>query len=172
MTKLEAGAVAPKTGLHEVGEIIDASVKRANKILAEHHVEVDLPAGNPQVKVDAVLLEQVLFNLLDNATKYAAAGTTIRIRGWREGETICLQILDEGPGIPPDDLERIFDKFYRVQKGDHVRAGTGLGLAISRGFVEIMQGTITAANRADRTGAVFTITLPMAAATETLETAA
>ena len=74
------------------------------------------------------------------------------------------QVLDEGDGIPPDDLEHIFDKFYRAQKGDQVRAGTGLGLAISRGFVEAMHGTITAANRTDRTGAVFTIRLPVPAA--------
>jgi two-component system sensor histidine kinase KdpD len=172
MTKLEAGAVAPKTGLHDIGENIDAALKRASKILARHRVEVDLPADNRLVNIDAVLFEQVLFNLLDNAAKYAPAGTTIRIRGWREGDFICLQVLDEGPGIPPDDLERIFDKFYRVQKGDHIRPGTGLGLAISRGFMEIMHGTITAANRADRTGAVFTITLPMATSAETLETAA
>ena len=70
-------------------------------------------------------------------------------------------MLDEGPGIPAGDLERIFDKFYRAQKGDQVRAGTGLGLAISRGFVEALQGTLVAANRADRSGAEFTITLPI-----------
>ena len=70
------------------------------------------------------------------------------------------------------DLEHIFDKFYRVQKTDHVRAGTGLGLAISRGFVEAMQGTITAANRADRKGAVFTITLPIPDQLQRLDTAA
>jgi two-component system sensor histidine kinase KdpD len=83
-----------------------------------------------------------------------------------------LLILDEGNGIPPADLEHIFDKFYRAQKGDQVRAGTGLGLAISRGFVEAMQGTITAANRTDRTGAVFTIRLPIPAVTAQLDTAA
>ena len=77
-----------------------------------------------------------------------------------------LQVLDEGDGIPPDDLERIFDKFYRAQKGDQVRAGTGLGLAISRGFVEAMHGTIVAANRTDRSGAVFTIRLPVPAAAD------
>jgi two-component system sensor histidine kinase KdpD len=172
MTKLEAGAVAPKTGPHDLGEIISATLKRASKILAEHCVEVDVATDIPLAMVDDVLLEQVLFNLLDNAAKYAASGTTICLRAWREGKDIYLQVLDEGPGIPADDLERIFDKFYRVQKGDHVRAGTGLGLAISRGFMEIMQGTITAANRTDRTGAVFTLKLPMAAATKPLETAA
>jgi two-component system sensor histidine kinase KdpD len=69
-------------------------------------------------------------------------------------------------------LEHIFDKFYRARKADHVRAGTGLGLAIARGFVEAMRGTIVAANRADRTGAIFTITLPVPAASEKLDTAA
>ena len=113
-----------------------------------------------------------LFNLLDNAAKYAPAGTTIRIQSWRDGDSVYLQILDEGDGIPPGDLEHIFDKFYRAQKGDQVRAGTGLGLAISRGFVEAMHGTITAANRTDRTGAVFTISLPVPARADSLDTAA
>ncbi len=72
-----------------------------------------------------------------------------------------LSVRDERGGIPPADVERIFDKFYRVQASDHKRAGTGLGLAISRGFVESMSGTLRAANRDDRQGAVFTITLPV-----------
>jgi len=90
-------------------------------------------------------------------------GSTIRIQSRRNQHAICLRIFDEGAGISPEDLERIFDKFYRAQKGDRVRAGTGLGLPISRGFVEAMGGTITAANRSDRSGAVFTITLPVPA---------
>jgi two-component system sensor histidine kinase KdpD len=87
-------------------------------------------------------------------------------------DSVCLQILDEGEGVPSTDLERIFDKFYRVQKRDQVLAGTGLGLGISRGFVEAMHGTITAANRTDRTGAVFTIRLPVPAEPKQLDTAA
>ncbi len=83
-----------------------------------------------------------------------------------------LQVADEGHGIPPGDLEQIFEKFYRVRKTDHVRAGTGLGLAISRGFIEAMQGTITAANRTDRSGAVFTIRLPVPAQQRQMDTAA
>jgi two-component system, OmpR family, sensor histidine kinase KdpD len=114
--------------------------------------------------------KQALFNLLDNATKYS--GTTIRIASTRDDDTAILQIMDEGEGIPPPDLEKIFDKFHRAQKGDHVRAGTGLGLAIARGFVEAMHGTSTAANRTDRSGAVFTITLPIPRASARLDTAA
>ncbi|MEO5758529.1 MAG: ATP-binding protein, partial [Mesorhizobium sp.] len=83
--------------------------------------------------------------------------STIRLQGWTDNGSVILQIMDEGPGIPPGDLERVFDTFYRVRKGDQVRAGTGLGLSICRGFVEAMGGTITAANRTDRSGAAFTI---------------
>ena len=161
MTKLESGAVVPNAALHDVGEVVGSALERASKILAKHRVEVDISSDLPMVMVDAVLFEQVLFNLLDNASKYARAGTSITIQSWRDRETVCLQVLDEGEGIPPQDLERIFDKFYRARKGDQVRAGTGLGLAISRGFIEAMQGKIAAANRPDRPGAAFTITLPI-----------
>lgn len=124
------------------------------------------------LELDAVLFEQVLFNLLDNAAKYAPEGSLVQIQSWREANSVTLQILDEGDGIPADELENVFDKFYRVQKGDHVRPGTGLGLAISRGFVEAMHGTISAANRTDRTGAMITIKLPIPKITEKLDTAA
>jgi two-component system, OmpR family, sensor histidine kinase KdpD len=161
MTKLESGAIVPNVGPHDVGEIVATALTRASRILMNHRVQMDLASDLPMAMVDAVLFEQALFNLLDNAAKYAPAGSTIRIESKRDGGRIFLRVLDEGPGIPANDLERIFDKFYRVQKGDQVRAGTGLGLAISRGFIEALQGTLTAANRVDRSGAEFTITLPV-----------
>ena len=83
------------------------------------------------------------------------------IRAEQASGGVQLQIVDEGEGIPELDIEKIFDKFYRVRKGDRVRAGTGLGLPICRGFVEAMGGTIAAANRPDRSGAVITIDLPI-----------
>jgi two-component system sensor histidine kinase KdpD len=172
MTKLESGAIVPKTALHDLGELVGTALQRTAKILAQHSVEVDLAADLPMLELDAVLFEQVLFNLLDNASKYAPPGTTVRIQSWRDGNTVYLQVLDQGAGIPPADLEHIFDKFYRAQKGDQVRAGTGLGLAISRGFIEALNGTIAAANRTDRSGAVFTIKLPVPALGAQLDTAA
>jgi two-component system, OmpR family, sensor histidine kinase KdpD len=172
MTKLESGAIVPNATLHDLGEIIGSALRRASKILARHRVELDLAPGLPMLNLDAVLFEQTLFNLLDNAAKYSPGGTTIRIQSRRDQDSVCLQVLDEGDGIPPAELEHIFDKFYRAEKGDQVRAGTGLGLAISRGFVEAMHGTITAANRTDRTGAVFAIRLPIPPRTEQLDTAA
>jgi two-component system sensor histidine kinase KdpD len=172
MTKLESGAIAPNLAVHDLSEVVGSSLRRATKILGNHQVHLDIATDMPMVRIDAVLFEQALFNLLDNAAKYAAAGTTIGIRGWHDRDTVVLQIADEGEGIPQHDLEHIFDKFYRVQKTDQVRAGTGLGLAISRGFVEAMHGTIAAANRADRSGAVFTITLPIPDQQQRLDTAA
>ena len=172
MTKLESGAVVPNTALHDLGEVIGSALERASKILAQHRVEVDLAKNLPMVEIDPVLFEQALFNLLDNAAKYAPAGSTVRIQSWRDRDSVGLMVLDEGDGIPAGDLEHIFDKFYRARKVDRVRAGTGLGLAISRGFVEAMRGTIVAGNRADRTGAVFTIRLPIPAETQKLDTAA
>jgi two-component system, OmpR family, sensor histidine kinase KdpD len=161
MTRLESGAVIPKLAPHDLSEIIGSTLQRTAKMLRHHEVKLDLATDAAMVPVDAVLFEQVLFNLLDNAAKYAAPGTAVLIRTWRDRDSVVLQILDEGDGIPQGDLGHIFDKFYRVRKTDQVRPGTGLGLAISRGFVEAMKGSIVAANRSDRRGAVFTVTVPI-----------
>lgn len=172
MTKLESGAIAPNTALYDLGEIVGSALRRASKIMAAHKVELVLAADLPMLELDAVLFEQVLFNLFDNAAKYSLPETTIAINGRRERDQVVLEIADQGAGIPPDELESVFDKFYRAQKGDHVRPGTGLGLAISRGFVEAMRGTIAAANRSDRSGALLTIRLPVPTQTKALDTAA
>jgi two-component system, OmpR family, sensor histidine kinase KdpD len=172
ITKLESGAIAPNVALHDIGEIVGSALRRASRILSRHQVELELAPDLPMLEIDAVLFEQALFNLLDNAAKYAAPETTIRIQDWPGADSVYLRVLDEGTGIPPTDLEHIFDKFYRARKADQVRAGTGLGLAISRGFVEAMHGTIVAANRTDRSGAAFTISLPIPPECQRLDAAA
>jgi two-component system sensor histidine kinase KdpD len=161
MTKLESGAIAPNMSLVDVGDVVGSALRRADRILIDHRVETALAPDLPMVRVDPVLFEQLLFNLLDNAAKYAPAGTAIRLEARCDGASMYLRVQDEGPGIPQAELERVFDKFYRVRKSDSRRAGTGLGLAICRGFVEALGGTIEAANRIGGRGAVFTITLPV-----------
>ncbi|WP_113485989.1 sensor histidine kinase [Rhizobium cremeum] len=163
MTRIGSGAMEPNYAFHFVGDIVGTALNRAAKISSRHKVVVSIPADLPMLKVDAVLFEQVLFNLIDNAAKYAPDETVIEIRGLQDGGAVLLSVKDEGPGIPAEDIERVFDNFYRVRKGDHVRAGTGLGLAICRGFVEAMGGTIRADNRSDRSGAIFTIRMPVPA---------
>jgi two-component system, OmpR family, sensor histidine kinase KdpD len=173
MTRLESGPLRLRTGAVELSDAIGSALRRASKILAEHRTQVVLQPNLPMLDLDEVLFEQVLFNLLDNASKYAPAGSLITIKAWQDGGNVMVQVLDEGPGIPAADLEHVFDKFYRVGGADRRRAGTGLGLAICRGFVEAMHGSIVATNRTDHSGAVFTLTLPVFAAaerpTETIE---
>ncbi|QXZ81029.1 sensor histidine kinase KdpD [Rhizobium sp. L51/94] len=162
MTRIGSGAMEPNSALYFIEDIAGSALRRSAKILAHHQTQLQIAADLPMVRVDPVLLEQVFFNLLDNAAKYAPEGSTISIRSWANPYNVFVEVADEGPGIPGDDLERVFDTFYRVRKGDQVRAGTGLGLSICRGFVEAMGGTVTAANRIDRAGAAFTIRLPRA----------
>lgn len=163
MTRLEAGAVAPNLALQDVGEIIDTALRRVDKVLRGHRVVVDIEADLPALRLDPVLFEQVLVNILDNAAKYAPEGSAVTVRARRAEFQLSIAVTDEGDGLAEADTERVFDKFYRARKGDRVRAGTGLGLAISRGFVEAMGGRVTAANRRDRLGACFTISLPVPA---------
>src|SRR5689334_6462352 len=100
MTKLESGAIVPNTAPHDLGEIIGSALRRASKILARHKVSLELDADLPMLELDAVLFEQVLFNLLDNAAKYSPPDTTISIRSVRERDLVSLQVADEGEGIP------------------------------------------------------------------------
>jgi len=160
MTRIESGLTEPNSTLVDLDEIVGATVERARKILKNHTLTLKIEQDLPMLRLDPVLTEQVLFNLIDNARKYSPEGSTIKIEAWRERKWILLHVLDEGPGIPEADTDRIFDMFYRVKKGDHVQAGTGLGLSICRGFIEAMGGSITAENLKQGRGAKFTIRLP------------
>lgn len=164
MTKLEAGAIEIKRDPVDLADVVGSAVRRARAVLGDRRVRIDCPTDLPMLLLDFVLFEQALFNLLDNAAKYAPPGSLVTIVARRRTDDVTLEIADEGPGIPAADVERIFDKFYRVRSGDQQRAGTGLGLVVCRGFIEAQGGRIVAANRRDRAGAVFTVTLPVAAA--------
>ncbi|MGH7077813.1 MAG: DUF4118 domain-containing protein [Acetobacteraceae bacterium] len=174
MTRLASGVIALRLEAVDVGEIIGAALNRTAELLARHRVEIDIAPDLPMLRLDAALFEQVLVNILDNAAKYAPLDSRIGVRAQRLGDQVEITVVDEGPGIPEAELERIFDKFYRVHAQDRRRAGTGLGLAICRGFVEALGGRIVAGNRQDRPGAVLTITLPVAPeeTTRTAETIA
>jgi two-component system sensor histidine kinase KdpD len=166
MTRLAAGAVTARREPVDLDEAVGSALRRAGRTLDAHRVATDLPAGLPMVDLDPVLFEQVLVNLLDNASKYTPEGSTITLAARAAGDSVELTVEDEGPGIPTDIMPRIFEKFVRAEGADRRRAGTGLGLAICRGFLTAMGATITAANRNDpghgeHGGAVFTLTLPV-----------
>lgn len=160
MTRLESGVIRLNYETTDLGEAIGAALERCGRMLVQHRVELDIEPDLPMLDLDPVLLEQVLVNLLDNASKYSPEGSTVSLSARRDGGRIVLQVRDEGPGIPAQELDQIFVKFYRTHAGDRKRPGTGLGLAVCRGFVEALGGSIAAGNRSDRCGAEFTITFP------------
>lgn len=163
MTRLESGALTPRRESVDIADVVGSVLRRVAKLLPASRVHLALDESLPMVTLDPVLFEQVLFNLLDNAAKYTPADSLVTIRARADNKVMRIEVMDEGEGLPDEDREKVFDKFYRVRAGDRKRAGTGLGLSIARGFMEAMGGTVTAANRSDRRGAIFTLTLPVAA---------
>lgn len=157
MSRLDAGRLRLKRDWCDVGEVIGVAARRLEACLARHPLAIDVPPGLPLVQMDFVLMEQVLVNLLDNACSYTPPGAPITIGAHFARGSLTITVTDGGHGLPPEDLERIFEKFYRVP--GTAAGGTGLGLSICRGLVEAHGGTLSAAN-APGGGARFAITLP------------
>ncbi|WP_271895157.1 sensor histidine kinase [Candidatus Phyllobacterium onerii] len=168
MTRIEAGTLKANNLPVDAAEIILSSIERTKKLKPGIAIDTSIASDLPMVNGDASLLGQTLFNLLDNATKYAGDGP-IAVYAKQDGPEVAISITDQGRGIPPKDLDKIFDKFYRRVKGDGRAPGTGLGLSISRGFIESMGGTIRAESPAIRKrGTRFIIRLPVANPDETM----
>jgi two-component system sensor histidine kinase KdpD len=163
LTRIRAGQVTPRLELVELSDIVDAALRRTQRTLAAHVVTVDLPSDLPMLRLDLFLMEHAIVNLLDNAAKYAPAGSSIRITAVTGGDEVQLEVSDAGEGIPPQDLERVFETFYRGTT-DAKPAGTGLGLAIARAFIEASGGRIEAASSVQECGATFRIHLPFSEA--------
>lgn len=158
MTRLEAGAIHLRREPCDIQDAIGAALEHLGERLAKRPVKVNLPPDLPLVSMDFALFGQALVNLLDNAVKYSPSDTLIEVNVSQTQDTVNIEVCDQGIGIPPEDLERVFDKFYRVQRPESV-SGTGLGLAICKGIVEAHGGTIQANNRPDG-GTIVTVTLP------------
>jgi len=158
MTRLESGAAAVRKEWQPLEGVVGAALKRLEPRLREHPVRVDLAPDLPLVPIDAVLIEQVFINILDNAVKYTPRGSPIAIRAATGGGTVTVEIADRGPGFAAGDEERVFEKFYRgaVPGGP----GVGLGLAICRAIIATHGGQIWA-ERGPAGGAVFRFTVPL-----------
>jgi two-component system sensor histidine kinase KdpD len=144
MTKLEAGAIDVRRDWVDVGDAIRGAVARARKSFPGRKTEVSIAKSVPLVRGDATLLEQVIFNLLDNAHKYSDARSITRVAVRPMDDSVEIAVTDDGVGIPPEALEKVFDKFYRVAGSDVRTPGTGLGLSICAGLVRAMGGSIRA----------------------------
>jgi len=159
MTRIESGAIKLRLESEDIQDVIGTALEQLGSRVANRKIQVNVPAGFPLVPMDFTLIAQVLVNVLENAVKYSPVDSTIEVSAELQDETIRLKIADRGTGIPSEDMTRIFDKFYRVQRPENV-SGTGLGLSISKGIVEAHHGTIYASAR-EGGGTVITIELPL-----------
>jgi two-component system sensor histidine kinase KdpD len=164
MSRIEAGALRPKNEYVEIAEVARSAVERARKAFPGQTFTTSLARDLPFVRGDAGLIEQVLFNLLDNAQKYGGEGQ-VAVHARRAGAEVLISVTDEGPGIRPADLTRVFEKFYQGGRSDGRKTGVGLGLSIAKGLVEAMGGRIWAESPAvRRRGARLLVALPAAEA--------
>ncbi len=158
MTRIESGGLTIAKDWCDVRDIINSVLDGLSEELSRHSVRVTIADDVPLVKLDGIIIEQVLSNIVLNAAQYTPPGTPVHIRSFFEAGSLVCAVEDEGPGLPEESITRIFDKFYRVPG---TRAGgTGLGLSIVKGFVELHGGTVEAENRVNK-GAQFTIRLPV-----------
>jgi two-component system, OmpR family, sensor histidine kinase KdpD len=158
MTRLEAGHIRPRLDWCDVGDLVHSAWKDLKRELSGRAVKLDVATPLPPVRMDFILTQQSLSNLLLNAAVHTPAGTPIDIRVSSEGSELVLTVADRGPGLSAESLSCVFNKFYRAPTAPV--GGTGLGLAIVKGFVEAQNGRVTAENRAGG-GAVFSIRLPL-----------
>ncbi len=161
MTRLESGSVNVEKEWQPLEEVVGTTLLRLERLFEDHPLKTHLPDDLPLVPIDAVLIEQILVNLLENAAKYTPKGSPIDLSAWvdgQDGQEVVVEVADRGPGLPPGDEKRIFDKFFRVRPT--TASGVGLGLAICRAIIEAHGGRIWAENRAGG-GAAFRFTLPL-----------
>lgn len=166
MTRLEAGALEVKRDWVDLGDAVRAATERIGRAFKDRQIHITVEPDLPLVRGDGSLIEQMVFNLLDNAHKYSPADTPIAVHLRRDEAEVVLTMRDQGSGIPKEDLERVFEKFYRSKNHDGRPAGTGLGLAICRGIATAMGGAIRAESPAkDGKGTRLVVRLPAAEAT-------
>ncbi len=160
MSRLSSGVLTLKRELFDLNDLVRVTVRRAGRLLTGHKIEFKLSPNDIFCVGDDRLLEHCLANLLTNSATYSPLGSQITISTYvqnEEGEVAVLEVMDEGSGIPENDLTRIFDKFYRVSGSP--AGGTGLGLSIAKSIIEAHDGSIEAKNRTDRSGSIFRILL-------------
>lgn len=165
MTRIEAGAVLIRKDWVPIEEVIGSALARLAGRLGDHPVRMDLPSDLPLVPLDPLLIEQVLFNLFENAIRYTPPGTRIEVKASRIDKEMVVEIADKGPGLSPGTEQKVFEKFYRGSQA--ASGGLGLGLAICRGILEAHGGRIWAENRG---GAVFRFALPLEGRPPVVET--
>jgi len=161
MARLEAGALTPKREWADVREVVASALARIGDRMGSRRVVRDFAIDLSRVRLDRTLLEQAILNVLENAVSYGPDGSRIEVAAYEDAGRVVIAIEDEGPGIAPEALKVIFDRFRRLERASDRGEGLGLGLSIARGFIEAMGGRIAATSPvADGRGTRFLISLP------------
>jgi two-component system sensor histidine kinase KdpD len=158
MMQVESGALQVQKEWQLLSDVVGVALLRTEEELRDHPVTTSLPPDLPLVPIDEILLEQVFVNLLENAARHTPADTPVEIGAEGRANEVMVWVADRGPGLPPGEAERVFEKFHRASAAPG--AGVGLGLAICRGIVNAHGGRIWAESRAGG-GAVFRFTIPI-----------
>jgi two-component system sensor histidine kinase KdpD len=158
LSRLEAGHLRMNADWHDLRDLLRSALQNLGQSLSRHEMKIDIPTDLPPVKLDAVLTEQILVNLLGNAAVHTPPGTKVEFSARAETGQLVLRVADNGPGLPPGDTARWFDRFQRGP--DAVAGGTGIGLSLVKGFAEAQGGSVSAENRPTG-GALFTVKLPL-----------
>jgi len=163
LSRIEGGSLKPQMSWQDLDTVIEDTIDRLRPVTRRHHLRVEVARGLAPLWFDPVEIGEVIYNLIENATKYAPSGTEISLSVAKGAREISIAVNDRGPGLPVAALPHLFDPFYRVTDGRPRPQGLGLGLAIVKGLVEAHGGRVLAENR-DGGGASFTFTLPLSAA--------
>jgi two-component system sensor histidine kinase KdpD len=166
MSRIEEGALKPEKEWYQLTSLVQDVLDRLQPLLQERVVRMDLPRDIPPVELDYLQIDQVLTNLIENAVRYTPPESPIEVAAQYHNDEVLISVADRGPGIPVEDLERIFDKFYRVLNDKHYLStggtptGSGLGLAVCKGLIEAHGGRIWAQPR-EGGGVVFCVAFPV-----------
>ncbi|MBA2251860.1 MAG: type IV pili methyl-accepting chemotaxis transducer N-terminal domain-containing protein [Nitrospirales bacterium] len=160
MSRVEAGALRSNRDWHLLEELIEAAIRRLGPALEQRHLRIDLPDSLPTVFVEATELQLVFINLLDNAVKYSPERSTITLHAAVVQGMVEVYVSNHGEGIPPDDTDRVFDRFYRTERAvERGISGTGLGLAICKAIIQAHGGDIRVISSAEETTILFRLPL-------------
>ena len=164
IARIESGAII-QCQEQPLEEVVGSSLHHLRKLVGQRPIRLHLPSDLPAVSIDAILVDQVLVNLIENAIRYTPGDSPIDLSARQEGGQVVVEVADRGPGLAPGEEEDVFKKFFRGRQGAHHVRGSGLGLSICRGIIDAHGGRIWARNREPdsqgRTGASFCFTLPL-----------
>jgi K+-sensing histidine kinase KdpD len=160
MSRLDTGVMMLEKDWYQISEIVEWAEKSLNIVTKDHNLRIQIPSELPDIYIDRIRIGQVLINLCENAARYSSPGSQIIVDASQSDDSIIISVVDKGEGIFPEHLERVFERFYRINSKNNFNSGIGLGLPICRGIVEAHGGEIRVESEVGQ-GSIFSVSLPV-----------